>query len=89
MKIELKSWMHTCEDGCCFRTGYDVFLNGNKIGSTEGEDTEELADILNDYYSETKSLEDIIKIEKDLTRMFDSDTRVAMALLETIRNLKS
>ena len=88
MKIELKSWMHTCEDGCCYRTGYDVFLNGKKIGSTEGEDANDLADILNDHYSGTKSLEGIIKLEKDLTRMFDSDTRVAMALLEEIRNLK-
>ncbi len=37
---------------------------------------------------EIKTLNDLIKYERELTRMFDSDTRVAMALLETIRNLK-
>jgi hypothetical protein len=37
---------------------------------------------------EIKTLSDLIKYERELTRMFDSDYRVAMALLETIRNLK-
>ena len=31
-------------------------------------------------------LQELLKLESDLTRMFDSDQRVAMALLEHIRN---
>ena len=31
-------------------------------------------------------LQEILKLESDLTHMFDSDQRVAMALLEHIRN---
>ena len=38
--------------------------------------------------SEIKTLNDIIKYEKKLTTMFDSDVRVALALLEEIRKLK-
>jgi hypothetical protein len=38
--------------------------------------------------SKIKTLNDIIEYEKKLTTMFDSDTRVAMALLEAIRNIK-
>ena len=33
-------------------------------------------------------LQEILKLESDLTHMFDSDQRVAMALLEHIRNNK-
>ena len=33
-------------------------------------------------------LEELLKLESDLTHMFDSDERVAMALLEHIRNNK-
>ena len=33
-------------------------------------------------------MQEILKLELDLTRMFDSDKRVAMALLEHIRNNK-
>ena len=38
--------------------------------------------------SEIKTLNDLIKYEKELTLMFDSDVRSAMALLEEIRNIK-
>ena len=34
------------------------------------------------------TLKDIIELETELTQMFDSDERVAMALLEYIRNNK-
>lgn len=34
-------------------------------------------------------LRDIIGYERHLTRVFDGDTRVAMALLEKVRNLKT
>ena len=37
--------------------------------------------------SKIKTLNDIIKYEKKLTMMFDSDVRVALALLEEIRKL--
>ena len=37
--------------------------------------------------NEIKTLNDIIKYEKNLTMMFDSDVRVALALLEEIRKL--
>ena len=33
-------------------------------------------------------MQEILKLESDLTHMFDSDERVAMALLEHIRNNK-
>lgn len=33
-------------------------------------------------------VQELLKLESDLTRMFDSDQRVAMALLEHIRNNK-
>ena len=33
-------------------------------------------------------MQELLKLESDLTRMFDSDQRVAMALLEHIRNNK-
>ena len=33
-------------------------------------------------------LQELLKLESDLTHMFDSDGRVAMALLEHIRNNK-
>jgi hypothetical protein len=36
----------------------------------------------------TTQLIDIINEEKSLTKMFDSDTRVAMCLLEIIRKIK-
>ena len=34
-------------------------------------------------------LQELLKLESDLTYMFDSDQRVAMALLEHIRNNKN
>ena len=37
--------------------------------------------------SKIKTLNDLINYEKELTAMFVSDTRVAMALLEEIRKL--
>lgn len=33
-------------------------------------------------------MQELLKLESDLTHMFDSDQRVAMALLEYIRNNK-
>jgi hypothetical protein len=35
-----------------------------------------------------KQLDKLLKLERELTHMFDSDTRVGLALLEEIRKLK-
>lgn len=53
MKIELEFWDHTCGDGCCYTTGYDVFIDGEKIGSIDDYDPSELVELLNEYF-ETK-----------------------------------
>ena len=50
MKIELEPYEHTCSDGCCYTTGYDVFVDGEKIGFI-GEDAQELADLLNETFN--------------------------------------
>lgn len=51
MRIELKPYDHTCGDGCCYITGYDVYVDGEKIGFTTGEDAQELAELLNEYFN--------------------------------------
>jgi hypothetical protein len=50
MEITLEYYDHTCADGCCYTTGYDVFVDGEKIGSI-GEDAQELADLLNETFN--------------------------------------
>jgi hypothetical protein len=50
MKIELVPYEHTCADGCCYTTGYDVFIDGEKIGDTIDEDAQQLAELLNEYF---------------------------------------
>ncbi len=50
MKITLEYYDHTCADGCCYITGYDVFVDGNKIGYIS-EDAQELADLLNKTFN--------------------------------------
>ena len=40
LKIELKSWEHTCGDGCCYSAGMDIFLNGEELGEQHAEDSE-------------------------------------------------
>jgi len=49
MKITLEHYNHTCGDGCCDTYGYDVFVDGEKIGSI-GEDAQELAELLNETF---------------------------------------
>jgi len=52
MKIELKSYERpACDNGCCSIWGYDVFVDGEKIGSTIGEDAHELAELLNEHFN--------------------------------------
>ena len=51
MKVELEAYDNTCADGCCYiGTGYYVYIDGKKIGSTTGEDAQELADLLNETF---------------------------------------
>lgn len=50
MKIELEAYDRTCADGCCTTYGYDVFVDGKKIGFTIGEYATELAELLNEYF---------------------------------------
>ena len=54
MKIELEPYEHTCSDGCCYTSGYDVFVDGEKIGFI-GEDAQELADLLNETFNTKKN----------------------------------
>jgi hypothetical protein len=51
MKITLYPYNHTCEDGCCYTTGYDVWVDGNRKGFTTGEDAQDLADLLNETFN--------------------------------------
>lgn len=51
MKIELEAYDRTCADGCCTTYGYDVFVDGVKIGFTTGEDATELAELLNETFN--------------------------------------
>jgi hypothetical protein len=32
-KVTIKSWSHTCGDGCCYTYGTDVFVDGVKVSS--------------------------------------------------------
>ena len=51
MKIELIHYEHTCHDGCCYTSGYDVIVDDVFIGSIESEDAQELADLLNETFN--------------------------------------
>ncbi len=51
MEITLEYYQHTCADGCCYTTGYDVFIDGEKIGFTVGEDAQDLVVVLNEYFN--------------------------------------
>lgn len=39
LEIELKSWEHTCGDGCCYTDGLDIFLNGEQLDEQNAEDS--------------------------------------------------
>lgn len=66
MKIELEAYHHTCADGCCYNYGYDVFVDGEKIGSTVGEDAFELAELLNEHF-DTKDNSDTAQSPKQMS----------------------
>lgn len=54
MRIELVDYEHTCADGCCTTYGYDVYVNGEKIGSTNGYDATDLVEVLNQTFKGNK-----------------------------------
>lgn len=68
---------------------------GPLIGDKEAQDDKEILDfymevcctIAEDYAKE--KFKELFQLESELTRMFDSDVRVSLALLEEIRKLKS
>jgi hypothetical protein len=49
MEITLEDYHHTCDDGCCDIYGYDLFVDGNKIGSFECDDVHRLIELLNGF----------------------------------------
>ena len=49
MKITLEDYHHTCADVCCDTYGYDLFVDGNKIGSFECDDVHRLIELLNGF----------------------------------------
>lgn len=53
LKIEIEEWSHTCDDGCCYTYGTDVFINGKKVSSGDYNSTEiilkEVLESLNFY----------------------------------------
>jgi hypothetical protein len=51
MKITIEDYHHTCADGCCHTYGYDLFVDGNKIGSFEDEDVHRLIELLNVWFN--------------------------------------
>ena len=59
-----------------------------ELGDDVIAEIKRLNDIIDDGYSESITLAKLVMLEKDLTRMFDSDLRVALALLDEIRKIK-
>ena len=50
MKVTLEDYYHTCADGCCDTYGYEVFVDGNSIGSVEDDDVNRLVELLNRFF---------------------------------------
>ena len=50
MEITVEEYHHTCHDGCCETYGYDIFVDGKKIGSIEGDDVNWMAELLTHYF---------------------------------------
>lgn len=40
VKIKVKSWSHTCDDGCCYTWGTDIYVNGEKVSDGEYDSIE-------------------------------------------------
>lgn len=50
MEIRLELYDHTCHDWCCSTWGYDIFVDGERIGDIEGDDVESLVKLLNLHF---------------------------------------
>ena len=40
--IELEEWDHTCNDGCCYDYGVNIFVNGEQIEDEDGSNPHQL-----------------------------------------------
>jgi len=40
--IELEEWDHTCNDGCCYTYGVNIFVNGEQIEDEDGTNPHQL-----------------------------------------------
>ena len=67
MEITVEEYHDTCDDGCCETYGYYIFVDGNKIGSIEGDDVNWMAELLTHYFKCKAAGHDIAR-PWDLTR---------------------
>jgi hypothetical protein len=42
IKIEIKEWSRTCDGGCCYTYGTDVFMDGVQVNESDVSEKEEL-----------------------------------------------
>jgi hypothetical protein len=76
-KGELIKWLGEYEANLLSLMGQDDYVTGK-------------LDVINeviDRLDQEDELGRILKLERDLSQMFDSDTRIALALLEEIRKI--
>jgi hypothetical protein len=77
-KGELIKWLGEYEANLLSLMGQDDYVTGK-------------LDVINeviDRLDQEDELDKLLKLERDLSQMFDSDTRIALALLEEIRKIK-
>lgn len=66
-----------------------IELINKHVGSVDTHTRNNIIDLIKKIQNDKcLQLHELIKLEKELTHMFDSDVRVALALLEVIRNTK-
>jgi hypothetical protein len=44
--IELEEWDHTCNDGCCYDYGVNIFVNGEQIEDEDGSNPHQLLKVV-------------------------------------------
>lgn len=57
MEITLEPYDNACHDGCCGTWGWDIFVDGQRIGDIEGDDVEWLVERLNLHFMKIKNIE--------------------------------
>lgn len=66
-----------------------IELINKHVGSVDTHTRNNIIDLIEKIQNDNCSqLHELIKFERELTYMFDSDVRVALALLEVIRTTK-